>query len=561
MGRKKLLAVLIIAVLCFMSITYAIAASATGMVTATSVFDPVAKTVTISGTTESVQVFIQITDTESATPVRTAYANVVDGSYSTVLEWSVPAQGVYTVTVKDAENNMTSCTFTTLNQSDVNAAVDVIKAYAEGDDVETLTVEQLTATGVTAVIEANLAAYKARLASVAGSDVDTVTKIQALINAVNNEEAAKHGNGVEIEVTYDATAKAVTIAGSATCVQVEIRVIKNGDTSPTWYGHADVSNGAYAIVLPASTYSEGLYNVTVKNDDTSSTVTASFTIAADTTAPVITIGEYNTNPTNQSITVTATVNEGTLNAASHTFEENGSFDFVATDEAGNVTTKTVTIANIDKTVPVITIGEYATAPTNNSITVTATANEGTLNAASHTFDENGSFEFTATDAAGNVAKTTVTIANIDKTAPVITIGDYTKDTTDQDITVTATTNEGTLNAASYVFTENGSFEFVATDAAGNVTRTTVTITNIDKTVPEESSEQPSEEISEESVPVSEEPSEVTSDETSEAASEISAESDTTSQGTPDTSDFGYFSWILIAMLVIATAGVLVRNRK
>jgi hypothetical protein len=148
---------------------------------------------------------------------------------------------------------------------------------------------------------------------------------------------------------------------------------------------------------------------------------------------------------------------------------------------------------------------------------------------------------------------------------VITIGDYTKETTDQDITVTAATNEGTLNSAGYVFTENGSFEFVATDAAGNVTKVTVTITNIDKTVPEESSEEvseiPSDESSEESVAVSEEPSEVTSEETSETVSEVSAESDTTSEGTPITSDFGYFSWILIAMLAIATAGVLLRIKK
>jgi hypothetical protein len=490
---------------------------------------------------------------------------VVGGSYSTVLEWTVPAQGIYTVTVKDAENHTTSCTFTTLNQSEVNAAIDVIKAYAEGNDAGTLTVEQLTATGATTVIEANLAAYKARLASVAGSDVDTVTKIQALINAVNNEEAAKHGNGVDIEVTYDAVSQTVTATGSATCAQVEVRLIKNGDTTPTWYGSADVKNGVYAIVLPVSTYSEGLYNVTVKNDNTNSTVTASFTLVADATAPVITISEYNANPTNQSITVSATVNEGTLNAASHTFDENGSFEFVATDAAGNVSKKTVTIANIDKTAPVITVSEYATAPTNGDITVTATTNEGTLNAASYVFTENGSFEFVATDAAGNVTKTTVTIANIDKTAPVITIGDYTKETTDQDITVTATTNEGTLNSASYVFTENGSFEFVATDAAGNVTKVTVTITNIDKTVPEESSEEvsetPSEESSEESVAVSEEPSEVTSEETSEIVSEVSDESDTTSQETPITSDFGYFSWILIAMLAIATAGVLVRIKK
>jgi hypothetical protein len=174
-----------------------------------------------------------------------------------------------------------------------------------------------------------------------------------------------------------------------------------------------------------------------------------------------------------------------LNAASHTFTANGSFDFVATDAAGNITTKTVTITNIDKTLPVITLGTYdGSTPTKNDIVVTATTNKGTLNAASHTFTANGSFDFVATDTAGNVTTKTVTISNIDKVAPVITLGAYDgKTTTKNDIVVTATTNEGTLNAASHTFTANGSFDFVATDTAGNVTTKTVTITNIDKIAP------------------------------------------------------------------------------
>ena len=103
---------------------------------------------------------------------------------------------------------------------------------------------------------------------------------------------------------------------------------------------------------------------------------------------------------------------------------------------------------------------------------------------SHTFTENGSFEFTAIDDAGNISSVVVTITNIDKEAPIITIGEYNTEPTNQDITVTASVNEGTLNAESHTFTENGSFEFIATDAAGNESRKTVTITNIDKTDPD-----------------------------------------------------------------------------
>ena len=204
----------------------------------------------------------------------------------------------------------------------------------------------------------------------------------------------------------------------------------------------------------------------------------------DDTAPVISFNNYTKTPTNQNIVVNATTNEGTLNVTSHTFTANGNFTFTVTDDAGNATTRIVRISNIDKAAPVITIGDYIVVPTNKDITVSATTNEGTLNATSNVFTANGSFTFTATDAAGNVTNKTVTISNIDKTAPKITIGAYITTPTNQEITVSATTNEGTLNEYTHKFVANDHFDFIATDAAGNITTKTGTISNIDKEVPE-----------------------------------------------------------------------------
>ncbi len=249
-------------------------------------------------------------------------------------------------------------------------------------------------------------------------------------------------------------------------------------------------------IIVTATTNEGTLNSTshtftengsfdfVATDEAGNNTTQTVTITnIDKVAPVITIGDYLKTPTNQDVIVLVTTNEGTLNASSHSFSENGSFEFIATDEAGNVTTQTITINNIDKVAPVITIGDYLELPTNQDIIVIATTDEGTLNASSHTFIENGSFEFIATDEAGNVTTQTVTITNIDKVAPVITIGDYLELPTSKDVVVSVTTNEGTLNASSHSFSENGSFEFIATDEAGNVTTQTVIITNIDKVAP------------------------------------------------------------------------------
>ncbi|HEX9060568.1 MAG TPA: S-layer homology domain-containing protein, partial [Clostridia bacterium] len=132
----------------------------------------------------------------------------------------------------------------------------------------------------------------------------------------------------------------------------------------------------------------------------------------DKVPPVITVNPYSTKLTNQSITVTASTNEGTLKESTHTFDQNGDFTFEAADAAGNTSSNTVKITNIDKTPPVITIDPYDTAAKYNSITVTASVNKGKLKESSHTFTKNEDFTFEATDDAGNTATKTISITNI-----------------------------------------------------------------------------------------------------------------------------------------------------
>lgn len=138
-------------------------------------------------------------------------------------------------------------------------------------------------------------------------------------------------------------------------------------------------------------------------------------------------------------------------------------------------------------VPTAKVNYSTTAPTNVNVvasiipseTVTITNNDGS---ASYTFSENGSFTFEFVDSIGNTGEAVATVSNIDKIAPVITVGSYITTSTNENVVVTVTTNEGTLNETVHTFTENDEFTFRATDAAGNVTYKTVTISNIDKSV-------------------------------------------------------------------------------
>lgn len=74
------------------------------------------------------------------------------------------------------------------------------------------------------------------------------------------------------------------------------------------------------------------------------TRTVQFTL--DFTPPEITIAPYDTALSRGPVTVYASVSEGSLNASSHTFTENGRFTFIATDAAGNRTEKEVTITHL-----------------------------------------------------------------------------------------------------------------------------------------------------------------------------------------------------------------------
>jgi hypothetical protein len=151
--------------------------------------------------------------------------------------------------------------------------------------------------------------------------------------------------------------------------------IYNSDREISW-DHGSGSLNGTSVSSPITVGNEGAYNITVVNSEGKS---SSINFSIDKTAPIITINPYNTTSTNQDIIVIASANEGTLNTTSHTFTDNGSFEFIATDTAGNQSSEIVTISNIDKVAPTIKIDFYTTNPTNQDIIVTASTNEGTLN--------------------------------------------------------------------------------------------------------------------------------------------------------------------------------------
>jgi beta-N-acetylglucosaminidase len=232
--------------------------------------------------------------------------------------------------------------------------------------------------------------------------------------------------------------------------------------------------------------------------------------------PVITLEPYTTDPTNQSVTIKASVDKGQLNARSITFEQNGTFEFVAidydvaSDSPARSSRLTITISHIDKIAPAAPVIQATPLElTNQPVSVSATFESG---AAARQYrhgltgtwtdydgpisvDSNGAVYFRQRDEAGNWSATSsIEISNIDRTPPsqpTATANPTTPST--GPVTVTASFSLDSMVRVSrvgpdtewkpyvqpIVLSENGTVAFKAQDLAGNWSaETTVTISSI-----------------------------------------------------------------------------------
>jgi hypothetical protein len=180
--------------------------------------------------------------------------------------------------------------------------------------------------------------------------------------------------------------------------------------------------------------------------------------------------------------------------------------FTATDDCGNATSATQTITIVDTTAPEFTFvpSDFTAECTDNTSMGDAIATDNcgavTINVVESTTpgDCAGDYTitrtFTATDDCGNVTSATQTVTFFDNTAPVLTIpADYTAECSDahpmDDATATDACSSVTIElfewttpgnaVGNYVVTRT----FTATDACGNYTTGTQTITIVDTTAP------------------------------------------------------------------------------
>ncbi len=254
------------------------------------------------------------------------------------------------------------------------------------------------------------------------------------------------------------------------------------------------------------------------------TVTYSITVdRIDKTAPTLEINGNPTEWTNEDVILTATVSDGNvvfyngttwIVGAEQSVTANGTYIFRVTDEAGNVTEKSVTVDKIDKVAPVLELSGNPTEWTNKDAAITADAVDAAGNGATVMYkkdsdkefiqypgkiSENGTYIFYAVDDFGNQsAMQMVVVDKIDKTAPRLMVVGNAEEITNGDVILTAIYEdaESDISKVEYSFdhtewfsgseavvSENGTVYFKVTDIAGNISETSVEVDKIDKTAP------------------------------------------------------------------------------
>lgn len=198
---------------------------------------------------------------------------------------------------------------------------------------------------------------------------------------------------------------------------------------------------------------------------------------------------------------------------------NGDYTFTIEDNAGNIETKTIRVSNIDKTLPIANLFANTTDFTNEDVVLNLTEIfdggvaglesvkvpngqlKTTFGDIAYPVSQNGNYRFEIRDKAGNVTVKDITVSNIDKQAPDFTT-DFTpkvlnkgpvqiqitnvRDTGVSGVSKMMTSLTGELppqSSYNFLVSENGSYEFVLLDKAGNETKKVVEINNIDNLPP------------------------------------------------------------------------------
>lgn len=250
------------------------------------------------------------------------------------------------------------------------------------------------------------------------------------------------------------------------------------------------------------------YKVTVlgcgrSEGSTSATVSASGGGGSWTNAPVSVSCSVSVSDPTFSVTGVSFSGGG---GSTGTVTKNGTYSFTVSGSNGQSVSVPVTVSNIDTGAPKVTVSKGSDEWTNKAVSVSASASDdlsgvagysfnggGYSSSSSWTVDSNGTYSVSVRDRAGNEASGSVTVSNIDRTAPTVSLSKSTDDWTEEGVTLSASASDDLSGIAGYSFggseysstsswtvTSNGTYSVSVIDKAGNEASASVTVSKIGK---------------------------------------------------------------------------------
>lgn len=250
------------------------------------------------------------------------------------------------------------------------------------------------------------------------------------------------------------------------------------------------------------------YKVTVlgcgrSEGSTSATVSASGGGGSWTNAPVSVSCSVSVSDPTFSVTGISFSGGG---GSTGTVTKNGTYSFTVSGSNGQSVSVPVTVSNIDTGAPKVTVSKGSNEWTNKGVSVSASASDdlsgvagysfnggGYSSSSSWTVDSNGTYSVSVRDRAGNEASGSVTVSNIDRTAPTVSLSKSTDDWTEEGVTLSASASDDLSGIAGYSFggseysstsswtvTSNGTYSVSVIDKAGNEASASVTVSKIGK---------------------------------------------------------------------------------
>ena len=458
-------------------------------------------------TKDDVELTIIATDLESGLASVTVNGEEIDASR----EYIVRENGVYTIEVTDNIGN-------SIKKQIVVSNIDKTAPSLEVNYTKEWTKNNVELRIVSTDLESGLASVTVNGQHVHDSGIFKVSE-KGTYNIISTNNA---GNSTEYEIAInniDKTAPNLEVNYSKewTKDNVKLTIIstdaESGLSSVTVNGEQIDTSGKYVV------RENGIY--TIEAIDNVGNISEKEIIInnIDKTEPNLEVN-YNKQWTKEAVelTIISTDAESGLSSVTvngeqidvngkYTVTENGIYDILATDNAGNSIVKEIAVNNIDKSRFDFEIN-YSIDWTKDNIELTIVSTDLESGLASVTVNgeeiytsgkyivsENGIYDIIAVNNAGNDINRKIVINNIDRTAPNLEVN-YNKEWTKDNLELTIiATDEGsglasvTVNgeeidaSGKYTVRENGVYKIIATDNVGNIINNEIVINNIDKIAP------------------------------------------------------------------------------